>query len=172
MALPRDGNKYELHDGALVVSPAGMEHGHVSLRISTALSMHVAANKAGAVFDSSTGFRMKSGDVLSPDVSFVNKARLRGVDRLPDQFFEGAPDLVVEVLSPRQSLAYAQDKLREYFANGTRLCWVVDPQAKQVWVYEPELAARRCRKQDALAGGAVLPGFTLPVSDMFAPTWK
>jgi Uma2 family endonuclease len=87
------------------------------------------------MFDCSTAFKMKSGNKRSPDISFMAKERLQGLDDLPDSFLEGAPDLAVEILFPGNTVAEIHDKLVEYFENGARLVWVVPPQERYVLVY-------------------------------------
>jgi len=70
---------------------------------------------------------MKNGNKRSPDIAFFAKERLQGLEELPTGFLEGGPDLVVEILSPRNTVAEIEDKIAEYFANGTRLLWVISP---------------------------------------------
>src|ERR1043165_5797430 len=101
VALPKEHGKYELVDGELVLMPpAGFEHGDISLEAGMRLRAYVRRKKLGRVVDGQTGFWMKSGNLRSPDVSFVSKQRLLEMERLPAGLFIGAPDLAVEVLSP------------------------------------------------------------------------
>ena len=165
MGLPRDGKKYEVLGGKLLVSPTGFHHGFVSSRLATALLAFALKHRLGLVVDSSTGFRLKNGDCLSPDVSFVRKERLRaGITR---SFFPGAPDLAVEVLSPRESKTSLLRKLTAYFANGTRLVWVVDLKKRVAHVHHSPKRSMVLRGGDSLEGEDVLPGFTLPLADLF-----
>jgi Uma2 family endonuclease len=76
-ALPRNGHKYELLDGDLVMSPVGANHGIVCLRIGSVLLHFVEARGLGQVFDSSTGFRLAEDLLLCPDVAFASKERLK-----------------------------------------------------------------------------------------------
>jgi Uma2 family endonuclease len=62
---------------------------------------------------------MKNGNKRSPDIAFFAKERLQGLEELPTVFLEGGPDLVVEILSPGNTVAEIEDKIAEYFANGT-----------------------------------------------------
>ena len=80
------------------------------------------------MFDSSSAFKMQSGNKRSPDISFMAKERLQGLDELPHRFLEGAPDLGVEILSPGNTVVEIHDKLVEYFENGGRLGWVIHSQ--------------------------------------------
>src|SRR5437867_1835363 len=123
MSLPRDGRKYELVDGEIRVSPAGVRHGQVIVRLTVRLGAFVAERRLGDVLDSSTGFRLPGGNVRSPDVAFVAAGRFPG-GKTPEGFGELAPDLAVEVLSPDDSARYVFDKVGEYLRAGTRLVWV------------------------------------------------
>jgi Uma2 family endonuclease len=168
MALPKDGYKRELLHGDIIMSPAGSEHGHISYLILNALGQHVHRQRLGLVFDSSTGFRLSPDNLLSPDAAFVAKARLTGQKRPPRGFFPGAPDLVVEVLSPSDTLERMHEKLSLYFAHGTRLAWVVNPAERNALAYRSPEADRLLRLPDALDGEDVLPGFRLPLAGLFA----
>ena len=165
MALPRDGRKYELLEGELVVSPTGVQHGYISSRLLAALLEFALKHRLGLVVDSSTGFRLKTGDCLSPDASFVRRERLE--KELTQKFFPGAPDLAVEVLSPGESLAAIDKKLAAYFADETRLAWVINPKDQTVRVHHSPRRCKMLRAGDCLDGEDLLPGFTFPVAALF-----
>ncbi len=168
MALPKDGYKRELLQSEIIMSPAGSEHGMICVRIAFALEEHVRRHKAGMIFDSSTGFRLTPDDLLSPDAAFVTKARLVGMKRPPRGFFAGAPDLIVEVLSPSDSPAGIHGKLTQYFAHGCHLAWVINPAERNALVYRTPEADHLLRFTDTLDGEGVLPGFRLPLAELFA----
>jgi len=168
MALPDDGYKRELVNGKIIISPAGSRHGRIILRLSSALTIYVERNKLGGTFDGQTGFRMRSGDALSPDISFVGKERLRDAKQPPDGFFPGSPDLAVEALSPGESFGHAENKVAQYFENETKLAWVINPVNRTVQVYRGATPERMLRTGDSLVGEDVLPGFTYAVADLFA----
>jgi Uma2 family endonuclease len=168
MALPKDGFKRELLNGEIIMSPSGSEHGYISYLLLDALGRHARLNRLGLVFDSSTGFRLAPDEVLSPDIGFVGKARLVGLKRPPRGFFSGAPDLAVEVLSPSDTVEQMHEKLSRYFLHGTRLAWVINPTERNAHVYRTPEAERLLRVTDALDGADVLPGFRLPLAELFA----
>ena len=171
MALPHLG-KAELIDGRIIMSPAGYRHGVVASRLLARLLMHVERYRQGLVSDSSTGFRMKGGNVLSPDVSFVAADRLRGLNRLPRGYFDGAPDLAAEILSPNDPPGEVEQKTKEYFDNGLRLLWMVDPERRTIAIHHPPTSSpqptRTLRSDDTLDGEGVVPDFRLPLNDLFA----
>jgi len=168
MALPKDGHRYEIVNGELVdMGSSGALHGYVCSLLVAALASYVLPKKLGVILDSSTAFNMKNGNKRSPDISFFAKERLQGITELP-AFLEGAPDLAIEVLSPGNTVEEIHDKLVEYFENGTRLAWVIHPSEHYILVYrcaqEPD---RLLKSVDALDGEYIIPGFTLPVADLF-----
>lgn len=168
MALPKDGYKRELLHGEIIMSPAGSEHGLICVRVVTELEFFIRRQKLGAVFDSSTGFRLTPDDLLSPDAAFVSKSRLTGLKRLPRGFFPGAPDLVVEVLSPSDTAERMHDKLVLYFAHGAQLAWVINPAERNALVYRSSEADRLLRVTDTLDGEDVIPGFRVTLAELFA----
>ena len=169
MSLPDDECHYEIVDGELVVmGNSGALHGYISIVLSSALFAVVSSQKLGVLFDSSTAFKMKNGNKRSPDISFFAKERLQGISELPTSFLEGAPDLAIEILSPGNTVEEINTKILEYFENGTRLAWVVNPIQHYVLVYrsaqEPD---RLLKRGDFLDGEDVINGFTFPVADLF-----
>lgn len=82
-------------------------------------------------------------------------------------FFEGAPDLAVEVVSPGNTRREIAGKVRDYLAAGSRAVWVVNPERRTVTVHRPDREPERLAGSDVLDGGPVLPGFRLPLSEIF-----
>ncbi len=169
MALSDDGHRYEIVNGELIdMGNSGAKHGYVCSTLMILLGGYVRIQKLGAMFDSSTAFKMKNGNKRSPDISFVSKERLQGLEELPDGFLDGAPELAIEILSPGNTVEEIHDKLVEYFENGTRLAWVIHPTEQYILVYrsakEPE---RLLKSSDSLDGEDVVPNFSLPVAELF-----
>ncbi len=111
---------------------------------------------------------MKTGNKRSPDVAFVSKERLQGLKRLPKGFFQGAPDLAVEIVSPSNTFEEIHTKSVEFFASGTRLVWVVNLDEQWVMVYYAPQPDRLLKIADSLEGEDVIPGFSLPLAELFA----
>jgi Uma2 family endonuclease len=134
--------------------------------VSAAGSMRIAEeSKLGQVFESSTGFRLPSGNVRSPDVSFVAANRFEN-DEAPEGFCPLAPDLAVEVLSPSDDVREVLDKVGEYLQAGVRLVWVIDPKARRATRYRSLNDVRTLGPDDALDGEDVVPGFRCPLSEI------
>ena len=168
MALPEDDRLYEYIDGELiVVANSGVEHGYLALTLGYFLTGFVRNHQLGITCDSSTAFKMKTGNKRSPDVAFIAKERLRGLKRLPKGFFEGAPDLVVEIISPNNTFEEIHHKLVEYFENGTRLAWVILTDEECVLVYHQPKPSKLLLLEDSLEGEAVIAGFQLPLKELF-----
>lgn len=147
MALPDNGDRYEIVDGELkIVGNSGMQHGHIASVLIIFLGGFVRTHKLGVVCDSSTAFKMQSGNKRSPDVSFVSKDRLKGLKKLPKGFFDGAPDLAVEVISPSDTFGEIHQEIVEYFESGSRLVWVINPNEESVMVYRGTTPDRLLKK--------------------------
>jgi Uma2 family endonuclease len=160
----------ELIDGALVeMPPVGGVHGDVTGRICRRLVEHVEAHGAGKVLVGDVGFVLglphDPDRVRAPDVAFVSHERLQG-GRAPEGFLRGAPDLAVEVLSPRDNSLDIQRKVRDWLEAGSRLVWVVAPAARTTTAYRADGSARLVRDDETLDGEDVLPGLSIRLSDV------
>lgn len=170
LRMPDEACRHELIKGDLItMTPAGFGHGAVVLKIAGPLWQHVESRKLGLVLAAETGFRLASNPdtVRAPDVSFVRR------DRLPEgglttAFFAGAPDLAVEVLSPDDRVFDVEQKIADWLAAGASAVWVVNPKSRTIAIHRPDNAPQTLVVPDTLDGGDVVPGFRLPVADIFA----
>jgi Uma2 family endonuclease len=168
MALADDGNRYEIVDGELInLGNSGMEHGNIGIFLGGLIEIFVRQHNLGVTCDSSTAFKMKGDNKRSPDISFVRKERLIGLKRLPKGFFNGAPDLVVEIISPGNTFDEIHNKIEEYFESGTRLLWVIHPDERYVLVYHSPQPDRLLRGDDILDGEDLILNFKVPVNELF-----
>jgi Uma2 family endonuclease len=167
-ALPENGYLHEVVNGELVMSPKNnWQHGEICARLLTALKAFADQHRLGAVWDSSTGFWMRSRNCRAPDIAFVSKARLRALKRSAPAFFQGAPDLAVEVLSPSTTRRELDERLKDFFASGARLVWVIDPERQMVEVCHSPTRRQLLGPGGDLDGEDLLPGFRYPVADLF-----
>ncbi len=158
----------ELANGVPVeMSPTGEAHGIVSMWLGFLILSHAEENVLGAVTAAETGYILSSdpATVRAPDVGFIAKARLTGPSS--ERCFPGAPDLAVEVVSPNDKAAAIHDKVIDYLRAGSQLVWVVYPDSKTVMVYRPAADAHLYTANETLDGGDVLPGLSLPVTEIF-----
>ncbi len=169
-ALPQEGYSHEVVNGELVISPKNNPyHGNICADLLMALQVFAKDRKLGAVWDSSTGFWMYNRNCRAPDISFISKERLKqhGFKRSTQKFFPGAPDLAVEVLSPNNTRAEIDERLRDFFASGTQIAWIIDPEKERVEICH-SLAQRKLMGSGAdLDGEHLLAGFRYPIADLF-----
>ena len=160
---------YELVDGTLVEKPMGLEESGLAALLIMFLNNFVHPRGLGLVTAPDGPFRVESGSIRLPDISFFARASHPGM-RLKGPVAPIAPDLAVEVLSKSNTKAEIARKLREYFASGTKLAWIVDPKTKSIRVHTSPTESTRLDADSGavLDGGTVLPGFQLPLADLFA----
>jgi Uma2 family endonuclease len=166
-ALPDDPlYRDELVRGWLVREPRpGEEHGWVTAKLAHYLTQAVDEEHPGRVLTDS-GFLLEQDPptVRGPDVSFISARRAPAPVR---GFPHMAPDLAVEVLSPGNRAREMREKVRDYFAAGCRVVWIVDPRGRTVTVYTSLHEATVLHATDELTGGDVLPRFRLSVATLF-----
>jgi Uma2 family endonuclease len=170
LRLPDDGyHRYELVEGRLLtMTPAGGEHGLVAGRIHVALGAYVEQARLGVVVSADTGFKLASrpDTVRAPDVAFVGRERIASTG-VPKAFWQGAPDLAVEVLSPSDSRSEMQSRIAQYLRLGVKEVWFVEPAARRLTVHRPHEPPRVLSERDTLDSGELLPGFHYPVARLF-----
>ncbi|HET6567708.1 MAG TPA: Uma2 family endonuclease [Rhodothermales bacterium] len=132
-ALP-EGAPYQLIDGELVMSPAPTpNHQDISSELFAALRAFVIENGLGKVYYAPLDVYLSEDDIFQPDILFISRDRL-GI--ITDKNIQGAPDLVVEILSLSTSYYDLTAKKRAYEAAGVKEYWIVDPMAARIEVYE------------------------------------
>ena len=166
--LPDDGMRHELVEGVLrTMTPAVGDHGLTGALLLVRLGAFVERERLGAVLAAETGFllRRDPDTVRAPDVAFVRAERVPQA-RVPG-FPAMAPDLVAEVVSPSDRAVEVAGKALAWLDAGVRLVWVVDPQNRTVTVHRPG-GTTVLRGRDELSGVGVLPGFVLPLEELWA----
>jgi Uma2 family endonuclease len=164
LQLPKDGNKYEVVDGELRMSPAGLLHEEVVARLLTRMRTLADERRLGTVLGSNVLYVLPSGNRRGPDVSFVASGRLTAAVRA-EPFPRLAPDLAVEVLSPSDRPRAVLDRVGEYLESGVRLVWVIDPQKRCAVEYRSLSQAREIYTSGNLDGADVLPGFVCAIDE-------
>jgi Uma2 family endonuclease len=167
--LPDDGMRHELVEGQLrTMTPAGAEHGRVSMTAGRLLSVHVHATGTGVAFGAETGFVLASDPdtVRAPDAAFVSKARADAVGRTVE-FWPGPPDFAVEVVSPGDSFSEVESKAVGWVAAGATAILVLDPARGTATVYRAGDDIRTFTNSELDLSDAV-PGWRVAVSDFFA----
>jgi len=169
LRLPDSPYRHELVKGELItMTLPGEEHGAVIMNIGVPLGYHVKKNNLGVVYGAETGFQIERNPdtVLGADVAFVRKDRVERAGISKGYRF-GAPDLVVEVISPSDNMKKVEQKVQRWLSAGARIVWTVDPKTRTIKVYEGTDKATVLREDDELTGGDLVPGFRLPVAEIF-----
>ncbi|WP_448595105.1 Uma2 family endonuclease [Thermoflexus hugenholtzii] len=155
-------------DGRLIVTPTGGESGRRSGEVFYQLEHWNRRTRLGVAFDSSTGFRLPDGSLLSPDASWVRRERWEALSREEREgFVPLCPDVVFEVRSASQSLGELREKMEAYRANGARLGVLIDPYRKAVEIYRPGAPVERYEGVQRVSLDPELPGFTLDLEPIF-----
>lgn len=157
-----------VHGELAMMTPAGYQHGRIVSRINARLENYVDHEALGEVTGAETGFQIARDPdtVRAPDVGFVC------ADRVPSApttgFFQGAPDLAVEVLSPSDRAGEVLAKVQDWLGAGCRAVWLIDPANQTVSVCDDRNQTVALHSSDELTGGDVIPGFCVTVADIFA----
>jgi Uma2 family endonuclease len=163
----REGRNCELIDGVLVEKTVGFQESELAALLVTFLMTFVRQHDLGIVAGPDGTIRLLPEQVRIPDACFVSWDRLPGRRRPERPIPDLVPDLAVEVLSEGNTAAEMDRKLHEYFTAGVRLVWYVDGKAKTVRVYTSPDQPVLLDEGQTLDGGDVLPGFALPLAQLF-----
>ncbi len=149
----------------IVMAPTGGETGSYNSEINAEFVIWNRQTRLGKVFDSSTCFKLPNGGERSPDVAWVELDRWNTLSREQQRKFPPiAPDFVLELLSPSDSLEKTQAKMQEYLRNGVRLGWLIDRDHRYVEIYRINQPVEVLHEPEQLFGEAVLPGLILDMS--------
>lgn len=161
--------RMELVEGKIVVmSPSGYESDEVAARVIGKLFNYVDGNRLGRVTGSSAGFILPNLDARAPDVSFVQAKRLRNS---PRRFAELAPDLMVEVKSPSDSIRELREKIDSFLAQGTRVGILIHPEQRWIEVRRLGQEPVTLRDGDVLSVPDLLPDWEVRVEELWAPVF-
>ena len=165
-----DDRRHELIRGELIaMAPAKPRHGRIVGRITSPLGEHVRTHGLGEIFGAETGFLLarEPDTVRAPDVAFVRRERVEEVGDT-DDWWPGAPDLAVEVLSPEDRYSTVREKVGLWLRASARLVLVVDPRRRIIEIHQPNEPPTELTLADTISGGDVVPGWSLPVAQIFA----
>src|SRR5579862_3557870 len=169
--FPPDGKRHEIIDGEHYVTPSpNTKHQRISTRLTVEIGSYLGQNPAGEIFVAPFDVVFSDFDVVEPDLLYISLERA-GV--LTEKHVRGAPDLVVEILSPGTRKTDEVTKRRLYERFKVNEYWVVDPELDAVKVYRlVDAAFVRVAELTAEASPSLttplLPGFALPLADLFA----
>jgi Uma2 family endonuclease len=150
-----------------IMSPTTSLTGRWNARLSGLLFNWNETYALGEVFDSSSGFTMLSGAILSPDASWILQERWLALPKSEqNKFATICPDFILELRSSSDNIQDLREKMEEYIRNGCRLAWLVDPLQRKTMVYRQDGSVQVVAFDQKLEGDEVLPGFGLVMGDV------
>lgn len=164
-----DIGRTELVKGRIIpLMPTGHRRGYFEVLIAALLYNFVRLHKLGRVVGGEVGiYTGRNPDtVRAADAAFISHQRFAQVQSR--SYLDVCPELLVEVLSPDDTWSEVHQKLAEYFAVGAQIIWVLDPRLEQIHVYHSLEQVTLLTKMDTLTGGDLLPGFNVPLTEIFA----
>lgn len=165
---PEDGNRYEVVDGELYVSPPPLEsHQRASVNLLGFLWQHVRQHRLGRLYSAPFGVVLDDENGVQPDLVYVSRER-EGL--LVERGLEGAPDLVVEILSRSTQARDRGVKMKRYAASGIPHYWIVDPRTRTLEAYR--LAEEGYELAGSHGPGSVFspelfPGLEIPIDELW-----
>jgi Uma2 family endonuclease len=149
----------------LVMTPSGYKNNLREAYVVHELFAWAEADGRGEVFSSNAGFNLPDGSTLSPDAGWVDASRLAALsEREQERFLPFAPDFVVEILSPSDSLAELDAKMEQWIVNGARLAWRIDPFHCTVAIYSTESNPVVIDHPEFVEGSGPVAGFRLKMA--------
>ena len=176
--FPNDGRRHEIIDGEHFVTPSPVaRHQTISMNLTLALGAFLKEHPIGVIFAAPFDVVLSDLDVVEPDLPFIGRER---ATILTDQHVRGAPNLVVEILSPGTRRTDEVTKRKLYERVGVAEYWVVDPELEVIKVYRRDLQRHElfARATEPSAEGndmlatPLLPGFAAPLTQLFAPAFQ
>jgi Uma2 family endonuclease len=154
-------------DGYLItMPPAGWESSKRNSKLNSQVEVWNERTDLGEVFDSSGGFTLANGAVRSPDLTWIEKSKLRDISS-DIAFPEVVPDLAIELRSKTDSLKTLREKMAEYRDSGVRLGLLIDPQNQQVEIYRPDREPEIFQSPNSIDCSELMPGFVLDLTKIW-----
>lgn len=155
----------------IIMSPVGGESGFFEKNFIFELELWVRQNKQGLTFSSSTGFLLPNGAMRSPDACWISEERWKEVPEDQKQkFLPLVPEFIVEIKSPGDSIKDLKVQMEDWIESGVRLAWLVDPNAKNVYVYRSKKAVEKLNGFDqVLKAEEIMPGFEFDFRQLRLP---
>ncbi|MEL7354115.1 MAG: Uma2 family endonuclease [Cyanobacteria bacterium P01_A01_bin.116] len=152
-----------------VMPPAGSNTGRRNLSLSQQLGNWVYQHESlGEGFDSSAGFTLPDGSILSPDASWIERSRWESLTpEEQDSFAPICPDVAIELRSKTDRLQEAQSKMKDYIANGTKVAVLINPQQKTVELYRKNRDVEVLENPSKVDLSESMPGFVLALDRIF-----
>jgi Uma2 family endonuclease len=168
-AMPDDGNRYEIVGGELFVTPApGLRHQTIQMRLALLLGSYIETHRLGQLFAAPTDVVLGPTTLVEPDLVFVRRHRFETT--LTGRDVQGAPDLVVEILSPTSGRTDRGRKRALYQGHGVAEYWIIDPELSQAEVWRPiAMAAAVERDRLTWRPDPAVPALAIDLPELFRP---
>lgn len=169
--LPDDDLRHELINGELIIMPLPKApHGRVANRLGAPLTQFVWNRGLGEIYIGDVGYQLtwNPDTVLGPDISYISKQRLREMGEV-EGYWQGPPDLAVEVLSPGDRRGQVNKKVLQWLSGGAKQVWLVDPKHRTITIYRSETDTTTFSDSDQLEAEDLFPGFRLSLDSIFGP---
>lgn len=167
-ALLPEGAPYQLIGGKLVMTPSPIPyHQSISMRLELKLASHVLEKNLGMVYYAPLDVYLEETETYQPDIIFIAKDRLFIIESTK---INGAPDLVVEILSPSTAYYDLKKKFKVYAKHGVKEYWIVDPLEKSVEVYtgiDGKFTLGQRVEKEGVISSEVVRGFAVEIKDIF-----
>ncbi len=164
----RQDRIYELVNGTLVEKAMEASEALVAFEVMMIMGAFVKPRRLGFILPPDATLRIMPRLVRAPDISFIRRAKFRGGKFPRTPVPELVPDLAIEILSKSNRPGEIKRKLKEYFEAGVTAVWVIDPDTEMAKVYSAPNQFVEVNKDQAVDGGKLLPGFRLPLAELFA----
>jgi Uma2 family endonuclease len=164
--LPGNGMRHELNTGELVeMPPPKSGHALTAMKIAEVLLRHISKDIGHVLVEAAYQLSETPPTIRQPDVSFLSARRLKQTSE--DKYFQGAPDLAIEVISPGNSAADLEEKIEQYLAAGGRAVWVVYPKLRRVHVHRADGTITALTGDQQLTAEDFLPSLSISVASLF-----
>lgn len=168
--FPNDGNRYEILEGEVFVTPAPKtKHQLISGNLFVLLESYVRAKKLGRVFFAPVDVVLSRTSVVQPDLLYLSNDRMH---LLTEKNVQGGPDLIVEILSEHTENHDRTVKMQLYQRNGVKAYWLIDPDSETLEVYElddnRQFVHQATYQKDESFQPGIFPDFALTLSDLWA----
>lgn len=165
--LPED-NRYEIIDGALYMVPAPLTyHQKVSIKLASILNEHAEERTLGEVYPTPIDVIFTDSDIVQPDIIFISNENMSILKR---ENVQGAPDLVVEILSPSSRKRDREQKHELYSRFGVKEYWITDPDSQMIDLYtlqNQSLILHNSYQQADTLQSIILPELSFPLTSIF-----
>jgi Uma2 family endonuclease len=152
----------------LVMTPSGFENNRREAYVVHELFAWAEADGRGVAFSSNAGFNLPDGSTLSPDAGWIASSRLETLtEQQRERYLPFAPEFVVEILSPSDSLAELDAKMTQWIANGALLGWRIDPYGETIAIYASERAPVVLERPEFVEGAGPIAGFRLKMAQVW-----